>query len=57
MGTMHSYDITVNMMFVEYIETAAEEKTYLLPHRYSILYYSSTGSNSSLTLGSFSIVQ
>ena len=36
---MHSYDITVNMMFVEYIEIAAEEKTYLLPHRYSILYY------------------
>ena len=54
---MHSCDITINMMFVAYIETAAEEKTYLLPHRYSMLYYSSTGSNSSLTLGSFAIVQ
>ena len=53
---MHSCDVTVNMMFGEYIEIAAEEKICLLPQRYSMLYYSSTGSNSSLTLGSFSIV-
>ena len=54
---MHSCDITINMMFVAYIETAAEEKICLLPQQHFILYYSSTGSNSSLTLGSFSIVQ
>ena len=54
---MHSYKLTINTSSVVYVKRIRAEENIFPTARMFFFVYSSTGSNSSLTLGSFSIVK